>query len=517
MNDSRTVSFSIEELKVAMRDDCVTILSFYLEDKLDLAVPELHIEIWDELVVMVKTVSNLADWADHIQKVFCVPRGHAKSTLIKLAVILFFRYSPIRFVLYTSLTSGLAKAACKDIVGWLTSEKDNAVFGPTLVVKSNEQEQLWILDIGMPFQTERKRVILKALGADQQVRGTNINSDRPDLTIMDDIEDNSTAASEETQAKLDVWLMGNLLKASARRSIRIVIGNMINKRTMLYRFSQDPKWNPTVYGAIVRNKKTGELESLWPDLWPLDKLIADYKNYRSKGTGHVWLYEMMNMTQESIFKTGMEGAVRIPRPLPDEIKSGIIILDPAFGQNAWNDYAAFTVHVKVPGSSIPHIVESRKNKYTEEQLLDTFLELSAYWNLATWGIESVAAQKLLIALFKTMMLNRGLDPTVYTVLPLLSGNKAKSSRILAFVRSAGAGSYGIVDEESDLVHELSHYDPDSSEHDDLPDSAAYGPIAWAQAGEMIDEGGRLREKLALMQAESDGTQVVRDESETVAF
>lgn len=517
MPDFVTVSMDKTQLKAAMRADCVSALSFYLEDELSLEVPELHEEIWDELVKITEKISNPDSWIDNVQKLFCVPRGHSKSTLIKIAVMLFFRYSPIVFVLYTSRTSALAKAACKDIVSWLTSDKDQELFGITRTIKSNDQEQLWILDIGMPIEGQRKTVILKALGSDQSVRGTLINNRRPELVIMDDIENTETSKDAESQTKLDVWLMGNLLKATARKSVRIIIGNMINSRTMLFRFSQDPKWNPTVYGAIVRNKQTGKLQSLWPGLWSMEALLEDYKTYRASGVGHVWLYEMMNMTQDTVFKTGMHLAVRIPRPLPDQVESGIIILDPAYGENNWNDYSGITVHVKIKDSGIPHIVESRKGRYSHEMLLDQMIELSNYWNLSTWGIESNSAQTLLIPLFKTIIETRRMHRELFTMIPLSSGGANKGSRILAFVTAVSSANYGICLEENDLVDELSKYDPSITKHDDLPDSAAYGIIAWSQAGERIKQGGFLKQKMALLQNDSFGGMVARGQSETVGF
>jgi len=495
--DSQLVELDIEELKEAMRTDCVAFLSFYLQDELTLDVPQLHEEIWDEFVNIVNAV-NLDDWRGHLQKLFCVPRGHAKSTLTKLAIILFFRYSRISFAVYASLTAGIAKAACRDIVNWLRTDHDQHVFGHTTVIKSNEAEQLWILEIGTPNRG-RKTVLLKAIGSDQQVRGTLVDNKRPELLVIDDCEDNRTAASDESQANLDTWLMGNLLKATARRSVRIMLGNMINSRTMLYRFSKDPAWNPTVYGAIIRDKTTGELKALWSGLYTLEELLEDYKNYRSKGVGHVWVYEMMNMTADSIFKIDLSQAVRIPRPNPDEVVAGIITVDPAFGQKSWHDPTGIVVHVKIKERVIPFIVDSRKGRMSEDQMLDTLIELSYYWNISTWGIESVAAQRLLISLFKAKLKERQIPEQLFTMIGLPSGGVAKASRILAMINSIASGNYGVAIEEEELLTEISLYDPDSTDHEDIPDAAAYGVIAWAQAGEQIQEGGFLKEKLQLIQ------------------
>lgn len=502
-HDSIDVEIGRDELIEAMRTDCVTSLAFYLGDDLTLEVPPLHKEIWAELVEMVREV-NLNEWVDHMQKLFCVPRGFAKTTVVKVAITLFMRYSRLRFTIYASRTTIIARNACRDVYNWFIGDSDQALHGKCKVEKANETEGLWILLIGTP-DFGVKRVILKALGSDQQVRGTNIDNWRPDLMILDDIEDNDTARTAESQMNLDIWLMGNLLKASARRSVRIILGNMINSRTMLYRFSKDPAWNPTIYGAIVRNKATGELESLWEEFFPLEALLKEYKDYRSKGVGHVWVYEMMNMTADTVFKTELSAAIRLPRPLPDQVTAGIITIDPAFGQKAWNDETAIVAHVKLQGHVIPHAVESRKGRWTEDQILDELISMSQYWNVATWGIESVAAQKLLIPLFTLMLKDRQYPDGLIQMIPLPSGGTAKASRILAGAKAVGSGSYGIVEEEEDLFQAIESYDPAAAGiHDDLPDSFAYGIIAWAQAGTMVQEHGKFNERLGLMEQRVEG-------------
>jgi hypothetical protein len=504
MHDSLEVQVDISDLIEAMRTDCVTFFGFYLEDELTQEVPDLHDEIWSELVAIVQKV-NAGDWTDslgaaidHLQKVFCVPRGHAKSTLIKLAVILFMRYSVLSFTMYVSLTSPVAKAACKDIFNWLTSDRESTVYGKPTIHKANETEGLWELTIHTP-DWGLKRILLKSLGSDQQVRGTNLNSRRPQLVIVDDCEDNSTASTDESQKKHDIWLFGNMLKASAKRSVRIWVGNMINQRTMLYRISKDPDWNPTVYGAIIRDKKTGQLRALWEGMFTLEGLLKEYKDYRAKGVGHVWIYEMMNMTQDTVMRTGMDGADRRPRPTPDQVISGFICIDPAFGENKWNDFSGITVHVKTRDTVLPWMVQSEKFRYSEEKLLDEVMALSYYWNITTWTIEANAAQKLLIPLWKALLKIRGIEDNLFVMLPMNGGGQSKQSRIWAFTHVVESGGYIIAEEEQEFVDELEKYDPESKDHEDRIDSGAYGIIVWEKQGRLVKDAINVGEALALMQ------------------
>jgi len=477
------------ELLEALRFDCVTFFSFYLADELTLAVPDLHCEVWDELLTYVEKINrrqvNLV-----LKKLFAIPRGFAKSTIAKLATILFLKYTPYKFVLYVSKTNAHAKNAIRDIITWLQGENEGRLFGLAIQEKSSETESLWIFKIAQRATVTGgvtwKRVIFKALGADQQVRGLNILNMRPQIVVVDDIEDNDNT-TPELQPKLDTWFMGALIKALATEAFILFIGNMIRETTLLARLSKDPEWNPTVYGAIVR-KATG-IVSLWEEKFPLVNLLAEYKSYRRLGVGHVWETEMMNLTQESILAKDLTGVIRMPIPDPEDLMAGCLILDPAFGKDAQHDYSAITVHVRIQGLDIPCLVDSWEGKESEEGILNRMIELSYYWGITTWFIESAAAQKLLISLFTLLLRERRIPDGIFMILPITSGGVAKASRIHAFTSVVKSGSYGIAESQQDLIDRLAAYDPNSAKHDDLEDSAAYGAIVWQHYNTVIDSQG----------------------------
>lgn len=483
----------IDDLLLAIRHDCVAFFGMYLAEELTMEVPELHEDIWHELLRMLDS-ANLQKVGYTLRKLFAVPRDHAKSTIAKLAVILFLKYTDLKFALYVSKTNGHAKNAIRDILKWLSSDQESQVFGPMITLKSSETESLWIVKIAIRSRygdaPRYKTCIFKALGADQQVRGLNIYNTRPQIVIIDDIEDSDNTTTE-LQPKLDEWFMGPLLKSfDTSRNVCIFIGNMIRKTTLLARLSKEPEWNPTVFGCLIRDKQTGALRSLWPERHPLDKLLKEYAFFRRMGTGHIWEAEMMNLTQDEILSKDFDKAVRPPIPSPDDVTAGFICLDPAFGQKSWNDDSALTVHVRINGLGIPLLAESWVGKATEEELFDRMVEFSMKWGIGTWCIEAEASQKVLKTLFQLFLKDRKMNESLFTIIPLLSGGNSKASRIIAFRNSAGGGSYAVADSEIDLMDRLARYDPQSKSHDDLCDSAAYGPQAWALHGTVIESMGR---------------------------
>jgi hypothetical protein len=515
---SSSVDLSVAELIQALRYDCVSFFSFFLGEELTQEVPELHETIWAELLTMVQEV-NQKETEVRLQKLFAVPRDFAKTTVAKLAVILFLKYTRLRFALYTSKTNGHAKNAIRDILEWLLSPQHEMLFGHSTVVKSSETESLWIIDMAIRNaageSVRLKRCIFKALGTDQQVRGLNVNNVRPQIIILDDIEDTDNT-TKELQPKLDAWVMGSLRKAfDASGSVCIFIGNMIRETTLLARLSKDPAWNPTVFGCLVRDKTTGELRSLWEARHPLERLLAEYKEYRALGLGHLWEAEMMNLTQDEILVASFEHAVQPPQPSPEAVESGCLCLDPAFGEKHYNDDSAITVHAKLKDVGIPCVIDSWVGKLGEEALFDKLLEFSYKWGISTWCIESEAAQKLLIPYFRLLIRDRKMNEALFVMLPIMSGKASKASRILAFRSAFGSGSYGICDSEFDLVERLSSYDPTSTNPDDLCDSAAYGVVCWQFHGATITQQGI--KQIAMLAFNREDMSAIFTESQVSAF
>src|SRR3546814_7805212 len=79
-----------------------------------------------------------------------IPLEHAKTTLSKLAVVWYFRYTNHRFCVYLSTTNTLAKNACKDIIGYLKSPNSIAVFGEIKMIKESETDSLCIFELTTP-------------------------------------------------------------------------------------------------------------------------------------------------------------------------------------------------------------------------------------------------------------------------------------------------------------------------------------------------------------------------------
>lgn len=460
------VDAEIQQLLALLRIDGEFFIEFFLAEQLDMPVPEFHKEIWGLLTDQEKERVLLA-----------IPRDHAKTTLAKLVVIWYWIFTSHRFCVYLSNTSPIAKGACRDIIGFLENPNFKQLYR-VKIIKQDDNGGLWMFDLTLP-NGRVKRCILRALGQGQQMRGINVDNQRPDIAVVDDVEDNENTESESQQKKLDKWMFGPFLKALARKKKILWLGNMLTKTSLLARLSRNPTWNPVVFGCMVRNEHTKTLEPLWPGKWTIESLQADFKEYKDMGLIESWMCEMMNMPGhgENGFSADMIN-YQTP-PAPDNIIAAWITIDPAFGVDAHNDESAISVHV-IPHHGPPGTVVCEHGHWSENQLFDRALSLAFSWNAWVWGIEAIAAQRLLIPLFNMLLASRQLMNRV-EMIPLMSGGASKTSRIQAWVNLMSNGEWWISEGDYSLTEQINTYDfRKKKQPDDRIDSAAYGPIMTEQ-------------------------------------
>lgn len=459
------VDVDTRELKAALRIDFEFFIEFFLADTLDMDVPEFHKEIWGLLTDLTKERVLLA-----------IPRDHAKTTLAKLAVIWYWLFTPHRFCVYLSNTNPIAKGACKDIAEFLKHPNFVAVFGEVKVIKESENESLWMYDLAQGNGRPPKRLILRAIGQGQQMRGINIDNQRPDITVIDDVEDNENTDSTFQQKKLDKWIFGPFLKALARKKKILWLGNMLSKTCLLARLSRMSKWNPVVFGCLVKNATTTILEPLWPGKWTIDALKDDLKEYKDLGLVESWMCEMMNMPGHGENGFALDQIRYAPLPTPDGVLAAWITVDPAFGQKADNDETSIAVHV-IPKSGVPMTVCVEHGRFDEFVMFEKILALATYWNAWTWGIEAIAAQKVLISLFSVLLARNQLKSRV-EMIPLMAGKgDPKVSRIRSFVSLMANDEWAIPEGDIDITWQITNYDTKKTDQeDDIIDSCAYGPM-----------------------------------------
>lgn len=455
-------AFTRQDILAALENSPEFFVNFFLQDELTHHVPGFHITVFNKMTKL-----------DVDQFACAIPRGHAKTTLAKLACVWLLMFTEISFILYVSNTKALSVSALQDVVAFMKSDNFAQICGELDFEVEQEGNGYYIFRFNSP--RGQKLCILRALGAGQQLRGTNVRNQRPQVAIVDDLEDLDGVTNEEQYFEsMKRWFYGTFKKAMARGNTKIIqIGNMISNNCLLKLHIDSDSWHSMRLGALLQSG-----EPLWPDIWSVEELQKDFKDYVEAGQMHTWFAEMMNLPLAAGMglirpnQIGFRAAVS-----PGDIQFGCITIDLAASEREWAHRTCLVVHGFVDGDW--QLVEHKSYIGMDpKRLFDDIVELCFKWGVVYVGIEDAAFQQVLKKVFEYMMVVNNIEGIEFVG---LAARDRKYRRINGWVALLKKQLYYLTEGELDVVSELMLYDPSKSQNtDDLIDAAAY-------ITQMIDE------------------------------
>ena len=156
------------------------------------------------------------------------PRGHAKSTAITFSYVLAnIMLRTASHILIISSNEDIASDFVNDIRTELSENIKMAdVFGFKRLIKDSESEVIGEFKDGSKF-----RVIAK--GANQRMRGLKWERKRPNLVVVDDVEDEDIVSSEERRRKFKRWFMGALRPIISDKGKIRIVGTILHLDSLL--------------------------------------------------------------------------------------------------------------------------------------------------------------------------------------------------------------------------------------------------------------------------------------------
>ncbi len=459
--DLDLVQMNIAEVRNALKHSEEFFIQFFLGDELTLPVPDFHKDVFH---LMTSTAVRLC--------VFAIPRDHAKTTLAKLACVKYWLFSEFQFIIYLSNVSATSVAACRDVIAFIESDNFASVYGRPIFEIKQEGVGFYVFTIRVPDDkggTVTKKCILRALGAGQSVRGVNIGHRRPQLAIVDDLEDIENIATEDLFIKLKRWFYGTFRKCLDKFDHKIIhIGNMISNRCMLKEHCESEFWFSRRYGALLSNGK-----ALWPDAWPLEKLKLDFNEYLKAGMIDVWFAEMMNLPIGA--GRGLIRATEIkyaPAVDPPDIEYGFITIDLAISKETWAHKTVVAVH----GWTGEYWIccelfgETGVDPIT---LFDIVVEMAFKWRVRVIGIENIAYQASLQYVFPYLAMVNQIEGLEFKE---LHAQMRKVQRLVGWCGMIRAKQYMIPEGDFILTEQLLSFDPKTKDNDDdYIDACAHAP------------------------------------------
>jgi len=202
------------------------------------------------------------------------PRGHAKSTIVSLAYILWcICYAREPYILLISDTVDQAS----DLLSLVKNELENNELILADFPEISETPGLLKRDRARRWRKEEiitrgpdGGVKVTALGADKKLRGRKHKQHRPSLIIIDDLENETDVRSPEQRQQRASWFNRAVLKAGTATTNIVVVGTVTHYDALLTNLidsRKSPGWTGIKYRAVISWSSRLDLWDRWQGIY----------------------------------------------------------------------------------------------------------------------------------------------------------------------------------------------------------------------------------------------------------
>ena len=227
--------------------------------------PAFHEEldaIWESGVMKSKNPLKCAKEISRMKgsrNVIAAPRGHAKSTNLTFKDSLHaIVYGYKHYILLLSDSSDQAEGFLDEIKTELEENADLIEdFG------SLKGDKTWRSN-GILTKNDIK---VEAIGSGKKVRGRKHRNWRPDLIVLDDIENDENVNTPEQRRKLKSWFEKAVSKAGDTYTDIMYIGTVLHYDSLLSNVLQNPRYHAKKYRAVISWSKNQSLWDEWESIY----------------------------------------------------------------------------------------------------------------------------------------------------------------------------------------------------------------------------------------------------------
>lgn len=417
-------------------------------------------------------------------------RGLAKSTLIGIYKLLYWAYlgrkpgfGTVDYALYIMDTVSQVGANFEQLL--MILDENEALKKHLKVKKSRlgDDPTIYIYNVDL-----KKTIYLKGRGTGQKMRGTRIGGKRPNIILLDDIENDENVESKESREKLANWFYNAVIPAVNPNRFEIIfIGTPLHQDALLVKLLENPKFVFIQLPAaeeltleMLKDKNVNVI-SAWSDRFTKKYLLDMYDLYKGAGrTTAFWQEFMLQIApkEDLLFEVD-----KIRRYNIEDLKGQLsdftyyVSVDPAISQSTSADYTAISV-IGVNSNNDWFLVDGFFGRIKPDELIDKVFEYAVMYRPYSVVIEKVAFQTSL----KTFMEKEMLLRKIYFSVDLVSRPTHKNSKlsvIKALQPIVSLGKFWIPDTymknfTDELILEMSMVTNEKilAKHDDLIDSIA---------------------------------------------
>jgi predicted phage terminase large subunit-like protein len=470
--------------------------------------PDFH----KEISAIINDVSNVNTNA---KIAVAAPRSHAKSTYLSKAFPVHeVLYRRRRYLIIISETPSVSMANMEWIRNQLKyNAKLRADFGPLLSPKdqSNITDKSDAFIAWQPTENGgRKQLsLVEAASTGQALRGRNWNGSRPDLIVLDDLEDarpGGNASTPEQRSKLRDWFSQTVMPLGdpkGERTAFVYMGTTVHHSALLMKVLYERSdFESRVYRAIIDFPERGDLwekmrsiyvnrenkkrkddalkfyeenkeemlrgsKVLWPEVQPLLKLML----WKWDNSSKAFNTEYMNnpIDEESMIFNPENFTYWNERYSEIDYHSSKYLvtlgIDFALGKQR-GDYSAVTVTAKDRETGIVFVIDSYGERVTPDKFIDVIVRMVSQYQPHSIAAEAQAAQEFFVDKLKEELSVIGYP--AHSRVKKIYQRSRKELRIEAMLPDIESGKIQFSKSHRLLHEQFERYG--QGEHDDLIDS-----------------------------------------------
>lgn len=386
------------------------------------------------------------------------PRGHAKSTNFTFkdtlhAVLYEYKHYPI----ILSDSSDQAEGFLTDIK---TELEDNAAI---LEDFGNLKGKVWKGSV-LLTSTDIK---VEAIGSGKKIRGRRHRNWRPDLIVLDDIENDENVDTPAQRKKLENWFYKAVSKAGDTYTDIVYIGTILHYDSLLSKVLKNPSYKCVTYRGVISFSSADQLWEAWSVIYSdlsnparEEDALAFFEANRDEmleGTQVLWedklsYYDLMIIKLsegDASFNSEIQNDPIDPDsctfneewfdfydddPNLDFSAPHFFLVganDPSLGKNKKSDTSSIIVIAKDTSTGYMYVTEASIEKRHPDVIIDDAIEMSRRFkrdlkkSLYRFGVETVQFQHY----FKDVLVQKSAEAGEYLPIEEIQSTQNKHMRI----------------------------------------------------------------------------------------
>ncbi|HEZ1478094.1 TPA: phage terminase large subunit [Neisseria meningitidis] len=366
-------------------------------------------------------------------------------------------------------------------------------------------------------------VKVQVAGSGKKLRGLRHGPYRPDLTVLDDIENDEQVRNPEQRDKLNAWLTKTVLPLGGvgQKYDVIYIGTILHYDSVLNRTLNNPFWHGIKFKAMKRWPDRMDLWDRWEELFRNDgETVAEAfylanKDEMERGAQTSWaargVLALMKIrardghaTFDSEYQndpvSGEDAPFAKSMKFWNDLPSDLVYfgeLDPSLGKaGASRDPSAIIIGGYQRETGKLYVVEAQIKKRLPDLIIEDVIRLHRQYRCKLWFVETVQFQEFLKDELVKRSAARGIPVPARAVKPVSD----KLLRIETLQPHMANGLILLNESQQTLIQQFRHFP--KADHDDGPDAvhmlwsgavANCVPIEW-QSPTDNDFGNEIKSK-----------------------